>query len=50
MDAVDRFKACLVAKGFKQRHSVDYDDTYSPMVKPITIRALLSLVVMQGGT
>jgi histone deacetylase 1/2 len=46
--SVDRFKAHLVAKGFKQRHGVDYDDTYSPMIKPSTIRVVLSLAVMQG--
>jgi histone deacetylase 1/2 len=46
--SVDRFKARLMAKGFKQHHSVDYDDTYSPMIKPTTIRVVLSLAMMQG--
>jgi hypothetical protein len=45
---VDRHKARLVVKGFKQRLDIDYDDTFSPVVKPAIIRLVLSLVVSQG--
>jgi hypothetical protein len=45
---VDQHKSQLVAKGFKQHLGIDYDDTFSPMVKPVTIRLVLSLAVSQG--
>jgi hypothetical protein len=45
---VDRYKARLVARGFKQQYGVHYDGTSSAIVKPTTIRLLLSLVVSCG--
>jgi hypothetical protein len=46
--SVDRHKARLAAKGFKQRLGIDYDDTFIPVVKPATIRLILSLAASQG--
>ncbi|GKD84126.1 ribonuclease H-like domain-containing protein [Tanacetum coccineum] len=42
---LSRYKARLVANGSSQQLGVDFDETFSPVVKPATIRMVLSLVV-----
>jgi len=46
--SVERYKARLVAKGFHQQSGIDYAETYSPVIKPVTIRTVLSLAMSFG--
>lgn len=38
-----RYKARLVARGFSQQYGVDYDDTFSPVVRHSTMRLLFAI-------
>jgi len=44
--SVSKFKVRLVAKGFHQTYGIDFFETFSPVVKPCTVRIILSLAVM----
>jgi hypothetical protein len=40
---VDRYKARLVANGFTQEYGVDYEETFAPVARPSSVRALLAV-------
>ena len=48
--SLNRYKACWVLRGFTQRPGVDYDETFSLVVKFATVRAVLSLALSQDWT
>ena len=46
--SLDRYKARWVLRGFTHLPSLDFGETFSPVVKPATICTVLSLVVSQN--
>ncbi len=45
---VSRYKTRLVAKGYAQTYGIDYEETYSPVAKMITIRVIIAMAVAKG--
>jgi histone deacetylase 1/2 len=42
---LERYKTTWVLRGFSQRPAVDYDETFSPVVKPTIVRMVFSLAL-----
>ena len=45
---IQKYKARLVAKGFHQKEGLDFDQVFSPVVKPATVRVMLSIALSKG--
>ncbi|CAN1334228.1 Retrovirus-related Pol polyprotein from transposon RE2 [Linum perenne] len=45
---IERYKSCLMARGFHQRPCIDYHDTFSPVVKLVTIQTVFTLALSQN--
>ena len=45
-ETIDKFKARLVAQGFRQKLGIDHFDTYAPVARITTIRLLVALATI----
>ena len=46
--SIDKYKARMVIKGYKQKEGLDYFDTYSPVTRISSIRMLIAIAAIHN--
>ena len=44
--SIEEYKAILVARGFSQKDGIDYEETFAPIARYTSIRAIMALASM----
>ena len=47
--SIERHKARLTAKGYVQKHGVDYNETFAPVVDYVSVRVILALATVNDN-
>jgi len=47
---VQKYKACIVTQGFTQVKGLDYNQTFTPVIKLSTFHAILAIAIQQNLT
>lgn len=47
-DNIDKYKARFMANNFSQKEGINYDETFAPVARHTSIRAIISLASIMG--
>ena len=44
---INKYKACLIVRGFTQQYGIDYDETYAPVAHLASLHLILAITSQQ---